>query len=160
MKPTGCEYEVRILEALAQGQDCASFEEPLRRHAAGCTACAELIAVHEMFQKDAVELRGAARVPEAGRVWWRARLAARRAAAERALRPIMIAERAALAVGGGVLLALLILVGPWLAQQLARSSLSLAAMGNTSSLAPLITASLIVCLLLMAGGLYALWAEK
>jgi hypothetical protein len=160
MKHKGCENEVRILEALGQGVAPEAFEEPLRRHVASCASCAEVVSVYELFQADSQQLCAAAPLPNAGRVWWRASLAGRRAAAERALRPILIAEKAALAIGGGALLALLIFAAPWLVEQLAHSRIFSGAVVYTFSLSSLLLASLIVCLLLMAGALYALWAEK
>ena len=160
MKEMGCENESRILEELSKGRAREALEEPLRRHVAGCAACAELVSLYELFQRESAELRAAAPVPEAGRVWWRAMVAARRAAAERALRPIMIAERAALAVGAGVLMALLIFALPWIKEQLARASAFSGPFADSFPLTSLIVASAIVCLLLAAGGLYALWTEK
>ncbi|MCL5004992.1 MAG: hypothetical protein M1404_00535 [Acidobacteria bacterium] len=160
MKQTGCGNEERVLEALGKGGAPEAFEEPLRQHVATCASCAELVAVYEMFQKDSEQLRAAAPVPEAGRVWWRAVLAARRAAAERALRPIMIAEKAALAVGGGVLIALLVFAAPWLAAQLARPS---ALAGSVLYFFPmpwLIATSVVACVLLVAGTVYTLRAGK
>jgi len=80
--------------------------------------------------------------------------------AERALRPIMIAEKAALAVGGGVLLALLVFAAPWLARQLDHPNTFPGTVVYSFPLASLIVTSLLICLLLMAGALYTLWAEK
>jgi len=160
MKQTGCENELRVLEALDKGAAPEALEEPLRRHVASCASCGELISVYELFQRDSEQLHAAAPVPEAGRVWWRAMLAARRAAAERALRPIMIAEKAALAVGGGVLIALLIFAAPWLAEQLARPSVFAGSVLYIFPVPYLIVTSVIVCVLLVAGALYTLWAEK
>jgi hypothetical protein len=160
MKKQGCENEVRILEALGQGLAPEAMDESLRKHAASCASCAEVISVHELFQADSQQLCAATPLPDAGRVWWRATLAARRAAADRALRPILIAEKAALAIGGGALLALLIFAAPWLVEQLAHAKIFSGAVVYTFSLSSLLFASLIVCLLLMAGALYALWAEK
>ena len=160
MKHPGCENEVRILEALGQGLTPEALEEPLRRHIAGCDSCRELTTVSEMFRQDSAELCAAAPVPEAGRVWWRATLAARRAATERALRPIRIAEKTALAIGGGVLAALLIFFAPWLAGQLRHSSAFSGNTVSTFSLSTLIITSVVFCLALMAGALLTLWAEK
>lgn len=160
MKHTGCENEARILEALGKGVAPEAFEEPLRRHAAGCASCSEVLSLYELFQNDSEQLCVAAPLPNAGRVWWRATLAARRAAAERALRPILIAEKAALAIGGGALLALLFFAAPWLAGQLKHSSFFTGTVVYSFSLSSLIVTSVVVCLLLMAGALYTVWAEK
>lgn len=160
MKNTGCEKEARILEALGQGLTQEAFEEPLRRHVESCSSCAELISLYKLFQSDSGQLEAAAPVPEPGAVWWRATMAARRAAADRAMRPIRVAEKIALAIGGGVLMALLILAAPWLAQQTSHSNIFSGAAVFTISLSSLILPSIFVSLLLMAGALYALWAEK
>jgi hypothetical protein len=160
MKHKDCENEVRILEALGQGVAPEAFEESLRRHIEGCASCSEMVSVYELFQTESKQLCAAAPIPEAGRVWWRATRAARRAAAERALRPILIAERVALAIGGGVLIALLVLAASWLAGQVRHSGIFSGTVVYSFSLSSLIVASMIVCLLLMAGALYTLWAEK
>jgi hypothetical protein len=160
MKPKSCENEIRILEALGEGTEPEAFEEPLRRHIEGCSSCAEMISVYRLFQTESKQLCAAAPIPEAGRVWWRASLAARRAAADRALRPILIAERVALAVGSGALLALLIFFAPWLAGQVKHSGIFSGTVVYSFSLSSLIVTSVAVCLLLMAGALYTLWAEK
>lgn len=160
MKQTGCENEDRILEALSKGCAPEALEEPLRQHVARCPSCAELVSVYELFQQDSQQLCAAAPVPEAGRVWWRATLAARRAAAERALRPILIAEKAAWAVGGGVLIALLIFAIPWLTKYVEHSSAFPGTVVYTIPLTTLIVTSIIICLIVMAGALITLWTEK
>jgi hypothetical protein len=160
MKNKGCENEVRILEALGQGVAPEAFEESLRQHVANCASCAETVSIYELFQADSEQLCAAVPLPNAGRVWWRATLAARRAAADRALRPILIAERAALAIGGGALIALLVLAAPWLAGHLSHSSAFSTTVVRSFTVSSLIVTSVIVCLLLMAGALYTLWAEK
>ena len=160
MKESGCENEGRILEALGHGLMPETLEGPLRRHVEACDSCTELVRVYELFQSDIAQVCAVAPVPEAGRVWWRAMLAARRAEAERALRPIVIAEKAALAVGAGALIALLIFATPWLAEQLARPSVFSRTVVYTLPLSSLLVASIIICLLLTAGALYTLWAEK
>lgn len=160
MKHQGCENEARILEALGQGVAPESMQEPLRRHLAGCPSCAEFVSVYKLFQIDSQYLCAAAPLPDAGRVWWRARLAAHRAAANEALRPIMIAERFATAIGGGALIALLVVALPWLAGQMVHRSIFSDTIVYSFSLSSLIVSSAVTCLLLMAGALYALWTEK
>ncbi|HET7212960.1 MAG TPA: hypothetical protein VFL79_05195 [Terriglobia bacterium] len=160
MNHKDCENEARILEALARGLAPETMDEPLRRHIAGCASCAEVIAVYELFQQDNDQLCASAWVPNAGLVWWRATLAARRAAAERALRPILIAEKASLAIGAGALLAVLFFAAPWLAGQLKHSNIFAGTVVYSFSLSSLIAISIAVCLLLMAGALYTVWAEK
>ena len=160
MKETACENEDRLLRALGEGRAPQAFEESLREHVNGCASCAEVVALYELFQADSGRLQAAARPPEAGRVWWRATLRARQEAARRALLPIVIAEKAALAVGLGVLIALLVAAAPWLAGQLERPDVFSGSVLYGFSMPVLLAASAIACVLLAAGGLYALWAEK
>ncbi|HEV2246773.1 MAG TPA: hypothetical protein VGW37_08970 [Terriglobia bacterium] len=160
MKQQVCEHEARILEALGQGAVPESIQEPLRSHVANCPSCAEIISAYKLFQTDSQYLCASAPVPDAGRVWWRARLAAHRAAASQALRPIMIAERFAMAIGSGALIALLVIAGPWLAGQMVNRKMFSDTILYSFSLSSLIVSSAVVCLLLMAGALYALWTEK
>ena len=149
MKHNGCENEARVLDALAQGMAPEAMEESLRRHLAGCASCAEVVSIFELFQADSERLCAAAPLPKAGHVWWRATLAARRAATERALRPILIAERTALAIGGGALLALLFFVAPWLTAKLKHLSLFTGTLVYSFSLSSLFVTSFALFLLLM-----------
>jgi len=160
MKNNGCENEVRILEALGRVVAPEAMEESLRRHIEVCTSCAEVVSLHELFQNDSQQLCAAAPLPNAGLVWWRASLAARRAAADRALRPILIAEKAALAIGSGALLALLFFFAPWLTTHVENSRIFTNTVVYSLSLSSLIATSGLVCLLLMAGALLTMWAEK
>jgi hypothetical protein len=160
MKQPGCENEDRLLEALGQGVAPEALEESLQRHAVGCPVCAEVISVYQLFQADSGQLCAEATVPEAGRIWWRASLAARRAAADRALRPILIAEKIAFGVGTGALIAFLVFAAPWLVEQLVHSKIFSGTVVYTFSLSSLLLTSVIVCILLMAGALYTLWSEK
>src|SRR5690348_10632749 len=160
MKRQHCENEARILEALGQGVAAEALEEPLRTHLANCPSCTEILTLYRLFQIDSQCLCAAAPVPDAGRVWWRARLAAHRAAASQALRPIMIAERFAVAIGSGAVIALLVVTLPWLAGQIVHRKVFSDTIVYSFSLSSLIVSSAVVCLLLMAGALYALWTEK
>lgn len=160
MKHKSCENEAPILEALGQGVATEAMEEPLRRHILGCASCAEVVSVYKLFQNDREQLSAAVPLPNAGRIWWRAALAARRAAAERALRPILIVEKAALATGGGVLLALLVLAAPWLAEHARHSNVFAGNVVYSFPLSFFIVTSVVACLLLMAGALYTVWTEK
>jgi len=87
-----CPREQETMNAVRTGQ----WTNELRAHFASCAACAETAMVAGFLEQAA----GTAdtRVPEAGFVWWKSQLRARREAAARAERPIVVAERAA-AVG-------------------------------------------------------------
>lgn len=160
MKQQACENEARILEALSQGAAPESMHEALRSHLASCPSCAEIVHVYRLFQIDRQYLCAAAPVPDAARVWWRTRLAAHRAAANQVLRPIMVAERIAAAIGSGAIIALLVVALPWLAGQMMHRKMFSGTVVYSFSLSSLIVSSAVVCLLLMAGALYALWTEK
>ncbi|HET7100125.1 MAG TPA: hypothetical protein VFJ52_03170, partial [Terriglobia bacterium] len=153
MKHKSCENEAPILEALGQGVATEAMEEPLRRHILGCASCAEVVSVYKLFQNDREQLSAAVPLPNADRIWWRA-------AAERALRPILIVEKAALATGGGVLLALLVLAAPWLAEHVRHSNVFTGNVVYSFPLSFFIVTSVVACLLLMAGALYTVWTEK
>lgn len=91
-----CPQERDVLAAVVGG----SMEPDLRRHVSECTECREVVAVSRWLQGVARET-GTGPLPRPERVWWRAqverRLAARRALAERAARPIRWFERGAAA---------------------------------------------------------------
>lgn len=93
MKPFECENEARVMESVRTG----SWDSELRQHAATCAACSEAAlaarVLNEMRAADLAE----ARVPDAGLMWWKAQLLAKREAAERATQPINFVERFAYA---------------------------------------------------------------
>jgi hypothetical protein len=93
MKPFDCEKELLVLEAVRTGE----WNDELRRHAASCAVCSDAALASSFLLAMREEDRTEARVPHAGRVWWKAQLQARRAAAERAARPITLAQSAAFA---------------------------------------------------------------
>jgi hypothetical protein len=93
-----CERESAAVEAARSGV----WAEELRAHAGSCQACQDAMLVDAF-------LRGASadeqiRVPEAGLVWWKMQLKARRELNERAMRPIQLAERAVIAAAALVAL--------------------------------------------------------
>jgi hypothetical protein len=88
-----CPREAELAAALRAGQ----LTDVQRAHAAACEACAEALTV-TAFLSAGVETAGA---PEAGLVWWKLEIRARREAAEKAARPVVLAERLGLAVAAG-----------------------------------------------------------
>jgi hypothetical protein len=93
MKPFDCEKEPLVLEAVRTGE----WNDELRRHTTDCSACSDAALASSFLLAMREEDRAEARVPHAGRVWWKAQLQARRQAAERAARPITLAQTAAFA---------------------------------------------------------------
>lgn len=100
-----CSRESEVLDALRSGRWSSAWGEEIRRHVSSCPVCAEVAFVaqalrHEDEQTQAELLQDGASLPSAGLVWWKAQLAARRAAEIRAAQPIALVERAAYALGG------------------------------------------------------------
>jgi hypothetical protein len=114
MKLPQCDREQEVVDALRSGRWASAWGDDIRQHAAVCAVCAEVALAAQEFQREA-ELAQAelqqpgAGLPSAGLVWWKAQRAARRAAEQRAAEPIMLVERAAIALGA---LAALVL-GAW-----------------------------------------------
>ena len=92
-----CPREGEILKAVEAG----GWTDELRTHTLSCQVCADTALVAGFLREaDA----GTVSVPEAGLVWWKAQLRQRREATQRAMRPVVIAERVALAGAGAALL--------------------------------------------------------
>ena len=90
-----CTWEDRIRRAARGGL----WDDDLRTHVDECVLCADVASVSEAMHAASVTGRSDATLPEPGRVWWRARLLARREAEARATRPIAVWERFASATG-------------------------------------------------------------
>jgi hypothetical protein len=103
MKPVECEFESEVLAAVMQSRWPGRAEEGLRAHASTCAICADVAAVAAAIDQAREEMRASVAVPDSGGVWWRARLRARREAAEAAGRPITAAQVIALACAAGLL---------------------------------------------------------
>ena len=91
-----CEREAAVLAALR----AATLPEWVVEHACACPSCAELVLCVPALAAG----QEAPRLPSADFLWWKAQLAARRDAVNRALRPVVLFERAA-AVAALVVLA-------------------------------------------------------
>ena len=95
MKPFECEKESLVIEAARSG----AWDADLRAHTSECTACSDAAlaaqALNEMRAIDFAECR----IPDAGLMWWKAQLLAKREAGERATGPIAFVERFAYACG-------------------------------------------------------------
>jgi len=98
MKMASCDREQQVVDALASGRWGTAWGEEIRRHAAGCAACSEVVLVAEALRREEELAHAEARLPSAGLVWWKAQIAARRAAEERVTQPIAFVERAAQAL--------------------------------------------------------------
>lgn len=96
-----CPREPEVVDAITRG-DWIQADEALRTHAASCAACGELVTLMQALREDHAAVCRAADVPAAGTVWWRATIRARAEAAEKASRPITVAQGVAAACIAGV----------------------------------------------------------
>ena len=104
MKLRNCDREQEVLDALRSGRWASDWGEELREHTKDCAVCAEVAFAAQEFQREAelarTELQHpGTRLPSAGLVWWKAQLAARRAAEQRAAAPMVLVGWAATALG-------------------------------------------------------------
>ncbi len=95
MAPFQCDRENQVIEAVRSGRHPSQWDEPLRAHVAGCAVCRDAAMVAEFLRLESNLAGAEARLPDPGLVWWKAQLLARREAAERAVRPIAVAEKLA-----------------------------------------------------------------
>jgi hypothetical protein len=93
MRVPQCDREQQVLDALQSGRWAGPWGEEIRRHAAACAVCSEVVLVAEALRHEEELAQTEVRLPSAGLVWWKAQLAARRAAEERAAQPIAWVER-------------------------------------------------------------------
>lgn len=100
MRMMQCDRERAVVDAVVSGRWESAWGEEIRRHAAGCAICSEVVLLAQALQREDEAAQAEVRLPSAGLVWWKAQLAARRAAEARAVQPIALMERAAQALGG------------------------------------------------------------
>jgi len=81
-----------LVEALTSGRWPDACGEELRRHAAACAVCADVVLVARALEQESAQARVEMALPAAGLVWWKAQMRARRESAERAAQPIAIVE--------------------------------------------------------------------
>ena len=97
MRPVECEFEADVLAAAVQSRWPGRVDPQLREHVRTCQICADVAAIAAVFDQDRDQVRASAAVPDASRVWWLARLRARREAAAAAARPITATQVVAFA---------------------------------------------------------------
>ena len=118
-----CIHEDEVVAAvLSHRWDAA--DEGLKRHAADCEICQDVVAVAGLLSADQERSRYEVRVPAAGQVWWRSAVRARLEAAQAATRPLTWVHGIAGACAVGLAWALVGMVWPsirmivgWLATQ-------------------------------------------
>ena len=105
MKQAHCAFEGKIAEASRTGQ----WSDALLAHVADCHACEEVVLVASYLCESSSAARRDATLPDPGRIWWKAQLAAKADAMERALRPIVWARRFAFGTCAAVMVAAIVL---------------------------------------------------
>jgi hypothetical protein len=108
MKVPQCEKEQAVTEMLQTGRWPDACDSALRSHVENCVVCSEVVLVAQFLREEHAALSAEMKLPDAGLVWWKAQLRARREAVELATRPIALAERFAVACGMAVLLAFMV----------------------------------------------------
>jgi len=156
MKRMYCEQEARLVQALSSG----SLSSALEKHAAECPICGEVMLVTELLRSGMEE--SPPQLPDAGLVWWKAQLASRRAAMQRATVALgivrLLAYSAAVAVVAWTLFEALRLssLNSTLAQYAAAFSRGLS--GSAMTLSVLGAGMAVLTTLL--GSLYILWSDS
>ncbi|MDE3149316.1 MAG: hypothetical protein KGL37_07585 [Acidobacteriota bacterium] len=95
-----CPREKEVKELLERGHWCvaAATTPELRAHVNACRACSDLVLVSEAFKRARAEAAGAANIAAPGVLWWRAQLRRRQTAIERIGKPLLGAQIFALCV--------------------------------------------------------------
>jgi hypothetical protein len=113
-KPFACEKEARVIKSVRTG----FWDADLEQHVGDCPACSEAAfaarLLNGMRAKDEVE----ARVPDAGLMWWKAQLLAKREAGEHATQPIRLIERFAYALAAVCVVGICVWQWAWLRERL------------------------------------------
>jgi hypothetical protein len=148
-----------------------ALPDELGRHAAGCPECADALLVQGFLVAGAARMVPVA-LPDAGAVYWRARLRERLHRAERATRPIAVLDRVSYALAAAVLAALALSQGrsalDWLrglGEHAGAAAHAVAsppdAMGAVIGTAPgLALAAVVIGAPLLLWNLYLTWAEE
>jgi hypothetical protein len=118
-RPVECEFEADVLAAVIQSRWPLRVDPELRTHVEECEICRDVAVVAAAIEESREDLRGAAVIPDSGRVWWIAQMRARREAAKAAGRPITITEMAAFACAVGLLGACFGATSTWFQELLA-----------------------------------------
>ena len=158
MKPVQCIHEEEVARAAQSG----NWPTALRGHANECPVCSEVALVSAFLQTEAESARTEAVLPDAGRIWRKAELATRQAAAERALRPIALMEKLTIAcavlVSGAVFLWNWQRIFAWLARAAVPAATKMPPGAQTNLSLFAVTAVLLLLPILLFG-LYVSWSE-
>jgi hypothetical protein len=170
MKVPQCEREQAVTEVLQCGHWPEACDPALRIHVENCAVCSEVVLVTQLLREEHASLSADMKLPDAGLVWWKSQLRARREAAEFATRPIALAEQFALACGLASLLAFVVWkragFHTWLDRLVnfglsdAQWFLSLLLNSWNQPFSALFVASASLLVIFMACLVYAIWEEK
>ena len=170
MKFPQCEREQAVTEMLQSGHWPEACDPGLRIHVENCAVCSEVVQVAQLLREEHASLSADMKLPDAGLVWWKSQLRARREAAHIATRPIALAEKFALACGLACLSAFMVWkwagFHTWLNRLVnfglsdARWFLSLLFNSWNQPLTTLFVTSASLFVLFMACLAYAIWEEK
>ena len=119
MRNAECSREPELLEALQTSRWPGAGDESLRAHVAGCSSCADLLAVVAPLLDEQRALVQEATVPSSAIVWWRAQMRFRREALEKASQPISVVQGIAIACAAGLLATVLGIFVPTFRRSLA-----------------------------------------
>lgn len=84
-----CQKELLVTEALRR----EDWSDELRNHVAACSVCADTVLTAQLLKELNDIANPQVKLPNAGLIWWKAQLKAKRAAAERAAQPIRLVEK-------------------------------------------------------------------
>lgn len=165
MNPLHCVFEEKVAAASRSGV----WSDSLRAHVAGCRSCEDLALVTGYLSASSQASLQAYLtddpLPGADRIWHQAQVAARAAAMERALRPILWVRRISFAVSAAAVVVALISWWPQIgglvsgiAQSLTHPAAPAAA--GPQSVLLLLAGAFLVVLLPVVFGLYLSWADN
>lgn len=159
MKHQPCPLEEKITAASRSGL----WSDTLLAHVAACASCEETTLVASyLSESNAAALSD--RLPDPGRIWFKAQIAAKTEAMERAMRPILWARRFALGVGAAFVVTFIVMSWSRLGA-FGADSVNIwthrtpAAAARGGNLLFLLAATFLLILPPLLFGLYSVWSE-
>ncbi len=134
MQAVECEFESEVLAAVLQSRWPERTDAGLQAHVAGCKICSDVAAVAGVIENAREDMRAEVVVPDSGRVWWLARVRARREAEKAAARPITATQLIAGACAVGLLGACFGATSAWFQSALRGVGITLAGFDWTGEL--------------------------
>ncbi|HZZ40355.1 MAG TPA: hypothetical protein VFE06_14565 [Acidobacteriaceae bacterium] len=103
-----CNRESELLDLLRSGGWPLAVDPELHAHVKACRRCTEVLLVKPALQALRADAAAAARLPDAGILWWRAQIRRRSDAVERVNRPLAGAQGFALGMGALTLIVMVV----------------------------------------------------